>query len=124
MSNMLSSFLGTLSIKITSYSNTNVPQNDDQVVEDEYYNREVFVSAKCHCLNDCLAAKNITHERGSLLENLQARVARFYRRLVASGWICFANELIKENHLMVWEFYANAVEINFADDLVVMMQDK
>lgn len=40
-----------------------VQQNDEQMVEDEFYHREVFVLVKCHKLNDRLALKNITRIR-------------------------------------------------------------
>lgn len=42
------------------------PPLEQQIGEEEYYNREVFVSLKCHQLNDLLASKNMIKERGIL----------------------------------------------------------
>ena len=89
------------------------PELEEQFGEEEYYNRELFVSIKCHQLNDRLASKNITKERSILLDNLQAKMPGFYKSLEANGWLCFAPEPIKANVSMVREFYVNASETNF-----------
>ncbi|KAK4368916.1 hypothetical protein RND71_012708 [Anisodus tanguticus] len=48
----------------------------------------------------------------------------FYERLIENGWMCFAEEPIKENYTIVREFYANAAETDFSNDLVVQVGGK
>ncbi|XP_060179545.1 uncharacterized protein LOC132609529 isoform X2 [Lycium barbarum] len=115
---------GTLSLKMASVSNENVQENVDEVVENEYFDQEIFKSPKCTRWFNKNLAKNITQERGIILDNLEARWPDFYRRLMTSGWMCFAAEPIKANYTIVREFYANATESDFANDLVVTVRGK
>ena len=78
LSNEFVPFIGTLFDKMAANDNPNVPELEQQMGGEEYYNRELFVSLKCHQLNDCLASKNMIKERGILLDKLQEKMPGFY----------------------------------------------
>lgn len=67
----------------------NVQENVDQVVQDEHFDQNIFLSLKFSQLYDCLLLKDLTWERGILLDILEAQWFDFYRRLRDRGWMCF-----------------------------------
>ncbi|KAK6796178.1 hypothetical protein RDI58_003879 [Solanum bulbocastanum] len=101
--------------KMIANANQIEQQVEENIVGDDYYDQERFVSAKCHQLNDRILAKNITKERDILLDNLQDHMPDLYGQLETSGWMCFVAEPIKSNHNWVSKFYANNTETNFFD---------
>lgn len=51
-------------------------------------------------------------------------MADLHERLGSTGWIYFVAKPIVANFNIVCEFYANATETDFANDLVVMVRGK
>lgn len=49
------------------------------------------------------------------MDKLEEKTLEFFRQLIATGWISFADEPVEANHTIVVEFYANAPETNFGE---------
>nr|XP_016458816.1 PREDICTED: uncharacterized protein LOC107782444 [Nicotiana tabacum] len=119
-------------MKIIRYFEHKMASGNDEIVqeltppavEEEYFDRARFTGVECERNYDKLMSKSIIKERGIHLGKLDAKMQYFFRRLTDSGWICFAPEPIKDNYIVVREFYAKALKIDFHGKVFTFIKGK
>ncbi|KAH0669391.1 hypothetical protein KY285_025771 [Solanum tuberosum] len=91
-------------------------------IEEEHYYESRFLSAKCARKYDEYLIRAVVKDKCIFLENLKEGMPDFYGQLISSGWMCFADEHNKENHILVAEFYTNAIESKFGEDVITIVR--
>ncbi|KAH0672537.1 hypothetical protein KY290_026620 [Solanum tuberosum] len=99
--------------------------NDQEMaleIEEEHYYESRFLSAKCAQKYDEYLNRAIVKDKCIFLEYLKEGMPDIYGQLISSGWMCFADEHIKENYTLVAEFYTNVIESKFGEYVITIVR--
>lgn len=61
-------------------------------------------------------------EKGSRLDKVEKKMLEFFGQLHILGWMCFVEESIRANHTIIAESFHDAMEMDFEELMVTMVQ--